>query len=269
MAAPSELSFHPNLSGLEAEELLKGTVNGSFLFRPSQSSPKDCTLSVMTEGGVTHVRIKMTDSGYYLFPDEVFPNLNSFVRHYMEAPLRLKDETLVHLLSPVPYNEGHPTREGEVKEILSLEQDFEELPSYLYSQDKGNKIQNIHKNRYNSSIPFDDNVIGLKEPSVYGSTYINASPIKTGSTGGMHDVQYIATQGPLDSTVSDFWRLVWQEQSSIIIMLTELAEQGESMCTRYWPTVEKPEVLHGKILISSLEETILDYYTMRHFLLSH
>uniref|UniRef100_A0A1X7SQU1 protein-tyrosine-phosphatase n=1 Tax=Amphimedon queenslandica TaxID=400682 RepID=A0A1X7SQU1_AMPQE len=224
MAAESEPWFHPNLSGFEAEELLKRTVNGRFLFRPSQSNPRDCTLSIKTEGGVTHVRIKKNETGYHLFPDEVFPNLNSFVHHYMEAPLRLKDETLVHLLSPVLHNnEGHLPRDGEVKDHLNLEQDFEELPSYLYSQDKGNKIQNIHKNRYNASIPFDDNVISLKEPSVYGSTYINASPIKTASTGGLQ-AQYIATQGPLDTTISDFWRLVWQEQSSIIIMLTELVE---------------------------------------------
>ena len=260
MAAERVPWFHPNLSGLEAEELLKRTVNGSFLFRPSQSSPSDCTLSIKTEAGVTHVRIKKIETGYYLFPDEVFPNLDSFASHYMETPLREKDDTLVHLLSPVLYNEGRLAREGD----LNLEKDFEELPSYLYSQDKGSKIQNIHKNRYNASIPFDHNAVTLKEPSVYGSTYINASPIKTGS----HQ-QYIATQGPLGTTISDFWTLVWQEQPSIVIMLTELVEQGEIMCTQYWPTIEEPEVLHGKILISSLEETTLDHYTLRHFLLSH
>lgn len=40
---------------------------------------------------------------------------------------------------------------------------------------------------------------------------------------------YIATQGPIVNTVSDFWRMVWQERSPIIVMITNIEEMNEVM----------------------------------------
>ncbi|CAE1305248.1 PTPRN [Acanthosepion pharaonis] len=64
------------------------------------------------------------------------------------------------------------------------------------------------------------------------SDYINASTITD------HDPRnpaYIATQGPLPHTVADFWQMVWEQGSVVIVMLTKLTENGEAMCHRYWP----------------------------------
>lgn len=44
--------------------------------------------------------------------------------------------------------------------------------------------------------------------------------------GGEEKV-YIATQGPIVSTVGDFWRMVWQEQTPIIVMITNIEEMNE------------------------------------------
>ena len=54
------------------------------------------------------------------------------------------------------------------------------------------------------------------------SDYINANAIHsyTENTGGKY--KYISTQGPLDHTTKDFWHMVWQEGSTIIVMLTNL-----------------------------------------------
>ena len=43
----------------------------------------------------------------------------------------------------------------------------------------------------------------------------------------MASKQYIATQGPLSGTIEDFWRLVWEQRCSTIVMLTHLVEGGK------------------------------------------
>ncbi|XP_066855036.1 tyrosine-protein phosphatase non-receptor type 5 isoform X3 [Anser cygnoides] len=70
------------------------------------------------------------------------------------------------------------------------------------------------------------------------SSYINANYIR--GYGGEEKV-YIATQGPIVNTVSDFWRMVWQERSPIIVMITnieEMNEKGEEVrnLKHYWYT---------------------------------
>ncbi|CAG0900506.1 unnamed protein product [Cyprideis torosa] len=93
--------------------------------------------------------------------------------------------------------------------------------------------QNNSKNRYPECIPYDHSRILLNESTnLTGSNYINASSIMD------HDPRnpaYIAAQGPLATTAADFWQMVWEQGSSIIVMLTRLSENGKEMCHRYWP----------------------------------
>uniref|UniRef100_A0A8C9EKA2 protein-tyrosine-phosphatase n=1 Tax=Pavo cristatus TaxID=9049 RepID=A0A8C9EKA2_PAVCR len=68
--------------------------------------------------------------------------------------------------------------------------------------------------------------------------------------GGEEKV-YIATQGPIVNTVSDFWRMVWQERSPIIVMITNIEEMNEK-CTEYWPeeqiTYEGIEIIVNQVI---------------------
>uniref|UniRef100_A0A3Q3VR45 Uncharacterized protein n=1 Tax=Mola mola TaxID=94237 RepID=A0A3Q3VR45_MOLML len=92
---------------------------------------------------------------------------------------------------------------------------------------------NTKKNRCPDSVPYDHSRVKLKaEINPSRSDYINASTIIE------HDPRmpaYIATQGPLSHTISDFWQMVWENGCTVIVMMTALVEDGEKQCDRYWP----------------------------------
>ncbi len=83
---------------------------------------------------------------------------------------------------------------------------------------------NRSKNRLAHAVPYDHSRVILSgaggEP---GADYINASFLD--GYRGRH--AYIATQGPLAHTVAHFWRMLWQHNCAIIVMLTKLKEQGQ------------------------------------------
>lgn len=92
------------------------------------------------------------------------------------------------------------------------------------------KKRNSALNRYRDVLPYDKNRVILKHAP---HDYINASYIES-------DYQdYIATQGPLKSTIADFWDMMWQENSRVIVMLSPLIEMGRHRCARYWPEEEE------------------------------
>ncbi|PWA15949.1 hypothetical protein CCH79_00020058 [Gambusia affinis] len=92
---------------------------------------------------------------------------------------------------------------------------------------------NTKKNRCPDSVPYDHSRVKLKaDSSPSRSDYVNASTIIE------HDPRmpaYIATQGPLPHTISDFWQMVWENGCTVIVMMTALVEDGEKQCDRYWP----------------------------------
>ncbi|XP_033042330.1 receptor-type tyrosine-protein phosphatase T isoform X3 [Trachypithecus francoisi] len=90
------------------------------------------------------------------------------------------------------------------------------------------------------------------------SDYINANYID-----GYHRPRhYIATQGPMQETVKDFWRMIWQENSASIVMVTNLVEVGRVKCVRYWP--DDTEV-YGDIKVTLIETEPLAEYVIRTF----
>ncbi|EPY76505.1 receptor-type tyrosine-protein phosphatase kappa isoform b precursor [Camelus ferus] len=75
---------------------------------------------------------------------------------------------------------------------------------------------------------------------------------------------YIATQGPVHETVYDFWRMIWQEQSACIVMVTNLVEVGRVKCYKYWP--DDTEV-YGDFKVTCVEMEPLAEYVVRTFTL--
>ena len=81
------------------------------------------------------------------------------------------------------------------------------------------------------------------------------------------DKYYIATQGCLPGTMSDFWDMVWQENTRVIVMTTKEIERGKNKCARYWPE-EAQTKDYGKIKVRNLSESSTADYTLREFLVT-
>ncbi|XP_071293146.1 receptor-type tyrosine-protein phosphatase kappa isoform X5 [Agelaius tricolor] len=147
----------------------------------------------------------------------------------------------------------------------------EEYESFFEGQsaswDVAKKDQNRTKNRYGNIIAYDHSRVILQpvedDPS---SDYINANYIDIWlyRDGYQRPSHYIATQGPVHETVYDFWRMIWQEQSACVVMVTNLVEVGRVKCYKYWP--DDTEV-YGDFKVTCVEVEPLAEYVVRTFTL--
>lgn len=126
--------------------------------------------------------------------------------------------------------------EDHLKNKQRLEQEWVGLCAYEAEPSATTtafKVENKKKNRFPDKLPYDHNRV-LLNPLTNGSSsdYINASTVMD------HDPRnpaYIVTQGPLAHTAADFWQMVWEQGSVVIVMLTKLQENGYHLAHRYWP----------------------------------
>ncbi|CAG4988838.1 unnamed protein product [Parnassius apollo] len=128
------------------------------------------------------------------------------------------------------------------------------------------KAENTGKNRYADVLPYDHSRVTLNTLSNHlGSDYINASTITD------HDPRnpaYIAAAGPLAHTAPDFWQMVWEQGSVVMVMLTRLTENGQQLCHRYWPE-EGSELYHIYEVHLVSEHIWCDDYLVRSFYLKN
>ncbi|KZT42753.1 hypothetical protein SISSUDRAFT_1116753 [Sistotremastrum suecicum HHB10207 ss-3] len=107
-------------------------------------------------------------------------------------------------------------------------------------------IEKGTKNRYRNIWPFEHARLRLQTPSLHdGSDYINASIVQPLGTRK----RYIATQGPLTDTFSDFWSAVWEQNVRVIVMLTQVVEGSSVKCGTYWPTKREPIKTFGPLRV--------------------
>ncbi|XP_064407627.1 receptor-type tyrosine-protein phosphatase T-like [Halichondria panicea] len=106
------------------------------------------------------------------------------------------------------------------------------------------------KNRFTNIFPYDHCRVKLQSTDTPGSDYINASWIK----GYKRDNAYVAAQGPMASTVEDFWRMIWENKLPTIVMVTKLVESSREKCARYWPSATGEEMEVGPNIVVLLKE---------------
>ena len=61
-------------------------------------------------------------------------------------------------------------------------------------------------------------------------------------------------QGPMSHTVPDFWRLVWEQRVRVVVMITNIVEQGKKKCSQYWP--ESGWEVYGLVSVTLVEESV-------------
>lgn len=256
----NERWYHGRIDGKTAENLLclKGDRN-TFLVRESISKPGSFVISVKTgETEVAHIMINSINKKYSIpgrgNPPE-FDTLTELVDYYKRNHLMDCSRRPYYLLETVNGTLINLSSMKERMEVLDKSigsgksgflEEFEQLQGQENSYDRkeGMRPENKSKNRYKNILPFDHSRVVLKngDLNVPGSDYINANYITLELFGGER-VVYIATQGCLQNTVVDFWRMVWQEDVGIIVCLTKLQENGKNKCSQYWPRKEEEEGL--------------------------
>ncbi|VDN35619.1 unnamed protein product, partial [Dibothriocephalus latus] len=133
--------------------------------------------------------------------------------------------------------------EGMIDHVNLLKKDnsrlmaseFESIdPGGQFTWEVSSRPENRSKNRYANVVAYDHSRIVLQKiDGISDSDYINANYLD----GYHRKNMYIATQGPLPNTIADFWRMVWEQRSSIIVAMTRLEERTRIKCEQYWPAV--------------------------------
>ncbi|XP_025906237.1 FERM and PDZ domain-containing protein 2 [Nothoprocta perdicaria] len=121
----------------------------------------------------------------------------------------------------------------------------------------GKAPENRDKNRYRDILPYDKTRVPLGE----NNGYINASYIRM--KVGEEEHFYIITQGPLPSTIADFWQMVWENESNVIAMMTKEVELGKAKCHRYWPEPPQESIDIANFHLRLDTYQILEYFIIR------
>ncbi|CAH8654020.1 unnamed protein product [Schistosoma rodhaini] len=176
-------------------------------------------------------------------------------------PFEIKGHSMHH---PIPVNllPDHVARLSAADNLL-FSQEYESIETeQQFTWENSNLDMNKPKNRYANVIAYDHSRVVLQSiDCVPGSDYINANYID----GYRRMNAYIATQGPTPETFSDFWRMIWEQRVSIIVMMTRLEERSRVKCDQYWPSRGPESFASGLLLVKPVDTIELAYYTIRTF----
>ncbi|XP_053961046.1 tyrosine-protein phosphatase Lar isoform X1 [Anastrepha ludens] len=190
-----------------------------------------------------------TEDQYIFIHDAI---LEAIICGQTEVPARNLHTHLQKLLVTEP---------GE--NITGMEMEFKKLSNVKVDSSKfvtANLPCNKNKNRLVHILPYESSRVYLTPiHGIEGSDYINASFID----GYRYRSAYIAAQGPVQDTAEDFWRMLWEHNSTIVVMLTKLKEMGREKCYQYWP--HERSVRYQYYVVDPIAEYNMPQYKLREF----
>ncbi|XP_015856319.2 receptor-type tyrosine-protein phosphatase S isoform X11 [Peromyscus maniculatus bairdii] len=163
---------------------------------------------------------------------------------------------------PIPIADmAEHTERLKANDSLKLSQEYESIdPGQQFTWEHSNLEANKPKNRYANVIAYDHSRVILQPlEGIVGSDYINANYVD----GYRRQNAYIATQGPLPETFGDFWRMVWEQRSATVVMMTRLEEKSRIKCDQYWPN--RGTETYGFIQVTLLDTMELATFCIRTF----
>ncbi|XP_033977550.1 receptor-type tyrosine-protein phosphatase alpha isoform X1 [Trematomus bernacchii] len=246
-------NYNPTYAGAIVVHCSAGVGRtGTFIVIDAMLDMMNTERKVDVFGFVTRIRAQrcqmvQTDMQYVFI-------FQALLEHYLYGDTELEvtslESHLVKLYAPAP-GAGCSGLEAEFKKLTSIKIQNDKMRT-------GNLPANMKKNRVLQIIPYEFNrvIIPVKRGEE-NTDYVNASFVD----GYRQKDSYIASQGPLQHTTEDFWRMIWEWRSCSIVMLTELEERGQEKCAQYWPS--DGAVVYGDISIEIKREEESESYTVR------
>lgn len=186
--------------------------------------------------------------------DEKIHEENPYGDFYMNDDIHTPDIAAIKL-EDVIREKSKNKDDGFKKEYATL------FYGERYSCESGKLPENLTKNRFKTTFPYDHSRVFLANRR---ADYINANYIDGIRAANI----YIATQGPRQNTVADFWFMVWQENIKQIVMLTNLMEGTKAKCVQYWPDIDQ-NIHIDMFLLETTEERLYAFYCIRKVKLSN
>ncbi|CAL4098877.1 unnamed protein product, partial [Meganyctiphanes norvegica] len=165
-------------------------------------------------------------------------------------------------VKPIPKDELIQQYVEKLKDSeLGFRREYEGLPEKFYERTShaSDMIENAPKNRYPDIKAFDQTRVKLNQINgSIGTDYINGNYV----LGYKERKKFICAQGPMDTTVDDFWRMIVEQGCGVCVMLTNLEEQGKIKCVKYWPEAGQPKTF-ANITVHLIKEKPYSDYMVR------
>ncbi|XP_018348240.1 PREDICTED: tyrosine-protein phosphatase corkscrew isoform X2 [Trachymyrmex septentrionalis] len=284
----TERWFHGHLSAKEAERLmLERGKNGSFLDNKYDvgGGYKFDSLSDLIEHYKRNPMVETSGSVVHLRQPFNATRINASSIESRVRQLHKENGCSNGWLCWNGTSGSNEDGAGRGKGKAGFWEEFESLQQqecrHMFSRKEGLRSENRAKNRYKNILPFDHTRVRLKNivSDIPGADYINANYIRnkegdeTNTTvdSGGDDASfgkcYIATQGCLPNTIEDFWHMVYQENTRVIVMTTKEIERGKNKCARYWPEEGENSEYGNEWKVRAVSRTSTADYTLREFFL--